>query len=207
MKTLFNAFAGDASRPILTRRQALTGALTAALAVTALPRVKADEAPAAFAGNDTHFDEGRFERPTPIENGLARCMHTATALLDGRLLLVGGYHRRALQNGEITDAPLSNVQIYDPAEETWYDAAPLQQARARHAALLLPDGRVLVLGGLYIRPTASAEIYTPWNNTWHDTTPLQLACFDHAASFVNGQVMVTGGVHQTPLSRVEIYLP
>lgn len=189
----------------LTRRQALTGMM---VALTVPSLVQAQEALAANAPEPNRA-EGVFadarELPVSVASGLARSMHTATALSDGRILLAGGYHQRPA-DGSTAATPLSSVQIYDPLNEIWFNAAPMLQVRARHAAVLLPDGRVLVLGGMVTAPTASAEFYSPATNTWSLAAPLVLACYDHAAVYAGDRVIITGGVHQTALSRVEVYI-
>jgi hypothetical protein len=69
---------------------------------------------------------------------------TATALGDGRVLLIGGSEwnpRR--QVAAITDA----VQIYDPGTESFTLAGRLPTPRILHTAVLLDNGNVLVMGG------------------------------------------------------------
>jgi hypothetical protein len=46
----------------------------------------------------------------------------------------------------------------------WGSSAPMRVARSGHSALLLPTGKVLVLGG----GSAAAELYDPASNTWSD---------------------------------------
>lgn len=68
----------------------------------------------------------------------AREWHTATLLLNGKVLVAGGY------DGTGTS---SSVQLYDPATGTWSNTASLNHPRQSHTATLLPDGKVLVAGG------------------------------------------------------------
>ena len=63
--------------------------------------------------------------------------HTATLLVDGRVLISGG------QAGRV----FGNVEIYDPATNSWSAAAPMVRPRTQHTATRLEDGRVLVVGG------------------------------------------------------------
>ncbi|WP_437521481.1 kelch repeat-containing protein [Sorangium sp. So ce726] len=119
--------------------------------------------------------------------------HTATVLQDGRVLVAGGYpelDRPPLTNSEATS--LQAVEIYDPATRTWTPAAPLLQARSGHAAVLLPDGHVLVAGGRTRNAAAlgtslpSAEIYDPMSDTW---TPAGSLSIPHPAP----SMMLAGG--------------
>ncbi|WP_437498568.1 Kelch repeat-containing protein [Sorangium sp. So ce1099] len=101
--------------------------------------------------------------------------HTATVLQDGRVLVAGGYPE-VDQVGPYTDentaVSLRAAEIYDPATRTWSPAAPLSQARSGHAAILLPNGHVLVAGGrarsrwTFGQEHSSAEIYDPASDTW-----------------------------------------
>ena len=42
----------------------------------------------------------------------------------------------------------AGAEIYDPASDTWSPAGRLSEARSEHTATLLPDGRVVVAGGI-----------------------------------------------------------
>ncbi len=78
------------------------------------------------------------------EMHVARYGHTATLLADGTVLVVGG-----CAGGGCTDTS----EVFDPLREAWSDAAtiPAQHGftgqRAHHAAALLDDGRMVVVGG------------------------------------------------------------
>lgn len=108
------------------------------------------------------------------------------------------------------------------ADGSFIATGSLSQPRRLHTATLLPDGRVLVCGGIYNAPTttisldpssqaiASAEIYDPGTGTWSLTAPLQTGRWLPTATLLqNGTVLVTGGYHQTLgyLASSEIYDP
>ena len=62
---------------------------------------------------------------------------------------------------------LSSAELYDPASGTWTATGSLVTARDNHTATLLPNGKVLVAGGIN-GPSlhlSSAELYDPatWN--------------------------------------------
>ena len=50
------------------------------------------------------------------------------------------------------------------ADPPWQQASAMIHARDKHAAIRLPGGKVLVLGGL--SPDATAELYDPTLNLW-----------------------------------------
>jgi len=84
----------------------------------------------------------RFTEVSPM--GQARYLQTATLLPDGRILVAGGQLQEAVGQPH----PYSNVvEIYDPTQDSWTQIDPMAFGRAGHAAVLLPNGRVLVVGG------------------------------------------------------------
>ncbi len=139
----------------------------------------------------------------------ARYDHTATLLPDGRVLAVGG--RQAWDATHY----LTSAELYDPAANggagTWSATGSLTTARAYHTATLLPDGRVLVVGGKGNgdAPLASAEVYDPTANTWRATGGLAFARYDHTATLLaDGRVLVVGGTGAGgSLASAELYDP
>jgi hypothetical protein len=106
--------------------------------------------------------------------------------------------------------------LYDPDTGTATDTGPLHDGRSGHTATLLPNGKVMVVGGAYYnRDTAvttyrnSAEIYDPAIGTWTYTGFLNQARSDHTATLLaNGKVLAAGGYDGvTKLSSAEIYHP
>ena len=89
-----------------------------------------------------------------------RVDHSATLLDDGRVLIAGGSGVDA--RGIISDTALSSAELFDPATDAFSDGGSLTNDRSQHAATLLTDGRVLIVGG-YNRdgsPRAS-ELFDP----------------------------------------------
>lgn len=85
--------------------------------------------------------------------GEARSRHSATRLVDGRLLVAGGHGPAGL---------LATTELFDVAGNFVRPALPLAAARAGHAATLLADGRVFLVGGEgQAGPLATAEIFDP----------------------------------------------
>ncbi|MCB9539967.1 MAG: hypothetical protein H6704_27455 [Myxococcales bacterium] len=82
----------------------------------------------------------RFLATTPMPT--ARYGHSATVLADGRVLVAGGTTVFGFD-----DTPTAAVELYDPVADTWTALPPLPAPRRDHAAVALPDGRVLLAGG------------------------------------------------------------
>jgi hypothetical protein len=92
-----------------------------------------------------------------------RTFHTATALRDGTVLIAGGESESGFHL--ITEA---TAEIYDPASASFSVVGAMQGGREGHTATLLPDGRVLLAGGLFYQDVGiflgsldTADLYTP----------------------------------------------
>jgi hypothetical protein len=132
------------------------------------------------------FRDAGVEQVAPL--GVARARHTATALADGGLLVVGG-------SGKDGKA-MASVERWDPAAQAWRPAAPLTLPRYHHSATLLQDGRVMIAGGVSREgePVAATEIWDPAKNTWSSAAPLLLPVQGHSAARLgNGDVLLMGG--------------
>ena len=137
----------------------------------------------------------------------ARSFHSQTRLFDDRVLVIGGF--------SAAGGALNSVEIYDPVAGTWQTlgGASLTTARARHTATLLPNGNVLVTGGVDGAGSAlnSAEIFQVSNN---DSVPVAeaMSAARHSVDGVllpNGRVLIPGGKNTagSGLSSVEMYDP
>jgi N-acetylneuraminic acid mutarotase len=125
----------------------------------------------------------------------ARVRHTATGLLDGRVLVVGG-QSFTLRDGGLFPNPVLGAEVYDPVANHWSATAPMLQNRDGHSATLLRDGRVLVAGGGDgFTPSSSAEIYDPNKDRWTAAASMMTNRQGHTATLLlSGNVLVTGGV-------------
>jgi FG-GAP-like repeat/Kelch motif/Galactose oxidase, central domain len=134
-----------------------------------------------------------------------RGSHTATVLPNGKVLAVGGFNVTNL----FTTVVLSSAELYDPVGGTWSLTGPLATARYGHTATLLPNGKVLVAGGINTNNLASAELYDPTTGTWTNTGPMITSRNGHTATLLlDGKVLVAGGQSNgAPLASVEIYNP
>jgi len=127
----------------------------------------------------------------------SRVWHTMTLLPNGKVLATGG------EDGSATFST-SSADLYDPAANgglgAWSPTGSMAQHRGAHVATLLPDGKVLVAGGLWYEPGIGfgtvdlAEIYDPSAGTWLPTSSMRNRRHHHTATLLpNGTVLVTGG--------------
>jgi hypothetical protein len=90
----------------------------------------------------------------------------------------------------------------------WLPTDHMNQARFRHTATRLSDGRVLVAAGTGTgnRALSSAELYDPVATTWTQTGSLSKARQFHTATLLStGNVLVAGGIGGSQLA--ELYDP
>src|SRR6516165_5480278 len=74
---------------------------------------------------------------------------------------------------------------------SWVPTGPMAHARSGQTATLLPDGKVLVVGG----GTASAELYNPATRTFSPAGRMAVPRTDATATLLrDGKVLVAGGL-------------
>lgn len=135
-----------------------------------------------------------------------RANHTGTLLLNGKVLVSGGWAEYTPVNGAV-----STAELYDPQTGLWSSAAAMSAARYWGAPNLLPDGKVLVTEGRLDGTTmnTTAEVYDPAVNTWSATTGLSsVGRTRHSATrLADGRVITTGDSNTGTNVSAEIYTP
>ncbi len=91
-------------------------------------------------------------------------------------------------------------------------AGAMSSARASHTATVLPDGRVLLAGGMpgEENTAAGAEVYDPRSGAFSQTGPMPMPRHSHTATLLpDGTVLITGGYDAAGqyLRSTEIYDP
>src|SRR5882724_9858512 len=115
---------------------------------------------------------------------------SATLLPEGRWLLIGGQATKQFK-------PSASAVVLDPANGRGTPlAAEMRQARAGHTANLLPDGSILILGGVNERgQIADPERWDPASGKFSSAGRLGLIPrSQHAATLLaDGRLLITGG--------------
>lgn len=151
-------------------------------------------------GNYTSLDSAELYNPSTGEWTLtgsmtqSRCLHSATLLSNGDVLVAGGVN--SIYDSANNIATMTAAEIYNPSTETWTATGSLNVSRASAATLLLENGEVLSAGGYNktANSTAntyltSAELYNLVTGTWSltgsisgsvglPTTPVLLSNWD-----------------------------
>jgi hypothetical protein len=121
-----------------------------------------------------------------------REIHTATRLDDGRVLIVGGRSRVPGQEAGTADA-----ELWDPVPGSFEPAGTLAEPRLEHSATLLPDGRVLIIGGLdpvtEDAAVGEAEIWDPGTGSFGPAGTMAGPTAMHTSTLLpDGRVLVVG---------------
>lgn len=134
---------------------------------------------------------------------------SAVLLKDGRVLVTGGASTYSSPDEYYTKA-----YLYDPAKNVFLGAGNMATPRQYHTSHLLPDGRVLVVGGYNDSGgLSSTEIYDPKKpgaSAWSKGPPLGGPRYGHAGvTLASGDVVVLGGYGKWPdvLSSIAVYQP
>ena len=137
---------------------------------------------------------------------VARLFHTATLLGSGKVLLAGGMNDGGLGSlSEGPGAPVVTAELYDPATGTFATTGNMTAGMANHTATLLPNGKVLLVGG------GNAQLYDAATGTFATTGTTPPLRYGHAAALLpSGQVLLTGGEiagYESSLVSAELYDP
>jgi N-acetylneuraminic acid mutarotase len=82
----------------------------------------------------------------------------------------------------------------DASADKWFPVAPPSQSRAGASATLLPNGKVLLLGGYDSSLLDTAELFDPASNTWTTAAPMLTGRTNQTATLLsNGDLLVVGG--------------
>jgi hypothetical protein len=128
----------------------------------------------------------------------ARDGQTTTVLLNGKVLVAGGWNGSTL---------LATAELYNPATGTWTNTGSFTTARAGHQATLLRNGKVLLSGGQNGSTSISTcYLYDPGTGTWSATgSMLNVRTHHSAVLLANGKVLVSGGTQAN--ASAELYDP
>jgi hypothetical protein len=131
-----------------------------------------------------------------------RVDHTATLLATGDVLVVGGWNGCAPDSSD--DPPWDPLfaELFEISSKSFRGSGNMSTTRIGHSAVRLPDGKVLVLGGiptvqnLHQQPPnpSYAELYDPAAHTFSPVAGLEISHERYTATLLpTGIVLVAGG--------------
>jgi hypothetical protein len=163
------------------------------------------------------------EAETSPAMNVARLLASAVLLPNNQVLIAGGFN--------VTDGILSSTELYDPMNNCFAGNAgtpcagltrpTMQTARESATITLLPNGNVLIAGGIGNGggSLASTELYDTQNNCFAgnpgtpcsgELAPAMTAARANASAalLTNGKVLIAGGSQETnTLSSTDLYTP
>jgi hypothetical protein len=132
----------------------------------------------------------------------ARSYHTATLLTNGTVLIAGGVH------GDVDESmAMDSAEIYYPQTKTFVPTSNMKFQRAGHTQTLLPDGNVLITGGISSgNYSKTAEIFISTANTFIRVGDMATTRTKHTATLMkDGRVLIAGGSNNSVLKSYEIF--
>lgn len=167
---------------------------------------------------------GRWTQQTSTMH-VGHFRHTATLLPNGKVLVVSGLQ----SNSGLPTAYSGSANLFDPAGQGKWDSVTAPNGRDGHTATLMPNGKVLIVGGYTIQSSGGSgstinnldvvELYDPGKGTsvpFSGTTNITFPRDSHTATLLpNGRVLIVGGRAQVTaangstvevlVSQVELY--
>jgi len=124
----------------------------------------------------------------------------ASAVIDGRIYVVGGRQYLAQPNGKAVNVNVASLEVFDPMTGLWSVMAPMPQAAGGLAAAAV-DGKLYVVGGEQWAPTkkvfAEGWVYDPAADKWDAMPDLNVPRHGLAAAAIEGRFFALGGATET----------
>ncbi|WP_326536735.1 Kelch repeat-containing protein [Pseudorhodoferax sp.] len=163
-------------------------------------RVRASAAASHF---NAHTDTARVEVFDPrtarwerLADAPSARNSAASAVIDGKLYVVGGRQALPQPDGSLRQVNLATLEVFDPASGAWTTRAPLPQAQGGLAAAA-HRGKLYVFGGEQWTPAqkvfADSWVYDPAADRWAPVPPLPTARHGLGAATLGDRIHVFGG--------------
>ena len=154
-----------------------------------------------------HSLSGTWTSTSAMET--ARVYFSMVRMHSGEILVAGGC--TGLDANGCTGVT-NKAEIYNPATGKWTATGSMTAARGNLTATLLPNGQVLVAGGINSvgDPLGTAELYNPATGKWTATGKMITARDEHTATLLpTGHVLIAGGenIFGVTTTITELYNP
>ena len=164
-----------------------------------------------FGGNDSpdkaeayDVDADTWEELAPIPTPRMHVNYSAAAF-GGKVYLLGGLQKK---DEPYLDTDSNKNEMYDPANNTWAEKAPLPSPRSS-AAVTVFENKIYVISGLFKREhTKTVFLYDPATDTWQTRAPMPEARFMSGAAVVKDKIVViTGDLPDQRETKIFVYEP
>ena len=134
---------------------------------------------------------GIWSQIADVPDSEGRIAASATAY-NGKIYLLGGY--KVFNNCSETTSP--NVDIYDPATDTWSSGANIPTPTDDHVQFLYRDSLIYTISGWSQNTnTRLTQIYDPANDTWTGGTIFPSSgLFGHCGALSGDTLLIIDGV-------------
>jgi hypothetical protein len=146
-----------------------------------------------------------------------RAQHTASLLLNGEVLIAGGWNGHAADAADDPPWDPLFVELFDPSSGSFKSASNMSTTRIRHTATRLAEGKVLLLGGIpalqnihsQLPAPRDAEIYDPPTQTFSAPDSLAISRQKYTVTLLHtGEVLLAGGkILDVTVSTAELLNP
>src|SRR5690348_9307298 len=110
-----------------------------------------------------------------------RSSFTLSLLPNGKTLAAGGFY-------------LNTSELYDPTTGTWALTGNMIDQRQLPAAVVLPNGNVVVTGGYVLGDYEAAEVYHPTTGLWSSAGfTVKPHAFHTMTRLQDGRILIAGG--------------
>lgn len=141
--------------------------------------------------------EAGWHEVTPVP-GAGRLAATAQAVR-GKIYLFGGY--TVARDG--SEQSLPNVDIYDPATDTWSRGASIPVPVDDAVSGVWRDSLIYLISGWHDRDNVrDVQLYDPAHDQWKEATPIPgPPVFGHAGAIADNTIVYIDGVRVTRVPR------
>ncbi len=153
----------------------------------------------------TEYDAGT-DTWTNKKKMLIPAHHPTAVALGDKIYVFGGFVGRPGSKGW---QPIASALVYDPANDSWKELAPMPTARGSACAVVV-DGKIYVIGGAHAnipgKPpteplwvgvpqivTGAVEEYDPATNTWRSRASMPTGRNHFLAAVVDGKIYAING--------------
>lgn len=159
-----------------------------------------------YASSNIELFDSKNQTFSTIANTIEERIDASCVLLSSAIVFICG--------GRTRKWGYNSCEFFDPRTcVSSRSKARMKEDRISHTASLLPDGRVIICGGVSINKATihraalkTTEIYDPSSDSFSDGPLMTVGRVDHAETTLSdGRVFICGGVTQYDVMATEIY--